>query len=281
MVATPEMFDLHVHTAPDVWERYGDDIEIARLYEQAGFAGCVLKSHYDNTAGRAQAAGQGLRLRVYGALALNQQAGGLNPAAVAAALAMGARIIWMPTTDAHTQQSADLPRLCRTLPRLAGTTYAIPPVDWATEASVRQIVALIADADAVLATGHLSTAETAWLLPIARAGGVRRLLITHPGYTVPAMSAADAAALTEHGAYAEITAYQLLHQPGCDAAQLAAFARTVGYDRLILSSDAGQPNSPPPPQALQQLVDALAAQGLDRPALTASASDAPERLVSP
>jgi Family of unknown function (DUF6282) len=154
-------------------------------------------------------------------------------------------------------------------------------VDWATEASVRQIVALIAESDAVLATGHLSAAEIAWLLPVARAGGVRRLLITHPGYTVPAMSAAEAAALTEHGAFAEITAYQLLHQPDCDAMQLAAFARTVGYDRLILSSDAGQPHSPPPPQALEQLIDALAAQGLDRNALVASASELPERLVTP
>lgn len=275
------MFDLHVHPAPDVWQRYDDDIGIVRLYEQAGFTGCVLKSHYDNTAGRAQAAGHGLRLRVYGALALNQQVGGLNPAAVAAALAFGARIIWMPTTDAHSQQTAGLPRLCATLPQLATTTYAIPPVDWTTETAVRQIVALIAEADAVLATGHLSTTETTWLLPVARAGGVRRLLITHPGYTVPAMSAAEAAALTEHGAYAEITAYQLLHQPGCDATQLAAFARTIGYDRLILSSDAGQPDSPAPPQALQQLIDALAAQGLDRSALEASASDMPERLVTP
>src|SRR5450755_83907 len=121
-VATPEMFDLHVHTAPDVWERYDDDTGIVRLYEQAGFTGCVLKSHYDNTAGRARAAGHGLRLRVYGALALNQQAGGLNPAAVAAALAFGARIIWMPTTDAHTQQTAGLPRLCAAMPQLADTT---------------------------------------------------------------------------------------------------------------------------------------------------------------
>ena len=38
------MFDLHVHTAPDVQERFGDDVEIVRLYERAGFTGCVLKA---------------------------------------------------------------------------------------------------------------------------------------------------------------------------------------------------------------------------------------------
>ena len=275
------MFDIHVHAAPDVVERSGDDIHILRQYQDAGFTGCVLKAHYDCTAGRARAAGHGLALQVYGGQALNQHVGGINPAAVAAALAMGARVIWMPTADAHTQHTAGLPRLCSTHTHLAHTTYAIPPVDWSTTDRVQQIVDLIAEADAVLATGHLSTAEISWLLPVARRAGVRRLLLTHPSYTVPAMSAAEAAELTAHGAYAEITAYQLLHQPGCDTAQLADFIRTVGHDRIILSSDAGQPNSPPPPQALHQLIEALADHGLDSQALLASASEIPERLVTP
>ena len=275
------MFDIHVHIAPDVVERSGDDLFILRQYQDAGFTGCVLKAHYDGTAGRARTAGQCLGLRVYGGQALNQHVGGINPAAVAAALAMGARVIWMPTADAHTQQTAGLPRLCASDTRLAQTTYAIPPVDWSTTDRVQQIVALIAEADAVLATGHLSTAEISWLLPVARRAGVRRLLLTHPSYTVPAMTPAEAAELTAQGAYAEITAYQLLHQPGCDAAQLAHFIRTVGHDRIILSSDAGQPNSPPPPQALHQLIESLIDQGLDPQALHASAAGIPELLITP
>lgn len=275
------MFDVHVHAAPDVVERAGDDVQILRWYQEAGFTGCVLKAHYDATAGRAHAANQGLGMHVYGGLALNQQVGGINPAAVEAALAMGARVIWMPTADAHTQQSAGLPRLCNASNGLSHTTYAIPPVDWSTAEHVQQILTFIADADAVLATGHLSTAEVTWLLPIARRAGVRRVLLTHPSYTVPAMSPTEAAELTTHGAYAEVTAYQLLHQPNCDAPRLAEFIRTVGYNRIILSSDAGQPNSPHPPQALQQLIDALTGEGLDPHALLTSASEIPERLVTP
>jgi hypothetical protein len=276
------MFDLHVHAAPDVWERAADDAQTVRWYQQAGFTGCVLKGHYDATAGRAVAAGNRVGLRVYGGQVLNQHAGGINPAAVAAALAMGARVIWMPTADAHTQRTAGLPRLCGAYPGLADTVYAIPPVDPATEGAVRQIAAMVADADAVLATGHLSTAEVAWLLPVARRAGVRRLLMTHPGYTVPDMPPADAARLArENGAFAEVTAFQLLHQPGCGPARLAGFVRQVGYEHVVLSSDAGQPDSPPPPQALTQLVDALAGEGLDRSALLACASEIPERLVVP
>ncbi len=218
-------------------DRTGDDVQILRWYQEAGFTGCVLKGHYDATAGRAHATGKGLGMRVYGGLALNQHVGGLNPAAVRAALAMGARMIWMPTADAHTEKSAGLPRLCSASNGLSDVTYAIPPVDWSVAEPVEQILTFIAEADAVLATGHLSTAEITWLLPVARAAGVGRVLLTRPSYTVPAMSPTAAAELTSRGAYAEVTAYQLLHQPECDATRLAAFIREVGYRRIILSSD--------------------------------------------
>lgn len=275
------MFDLHVHTAPDVVARLGDDRQTLLWYEEAGYSGCVLKGHYDATMGRAAAASQGLSLRAFGGQALNQHVGGINPAAAAAALAMGARVIWMPTTDAHTQEAAGLPRLCKQEPRLENTTYAIPPVDWSAEERARRVAELVAEADAVLATGHLSTAEVAWLLPEARRAGVRRLLLTHPSYTVPAMSAVEARDLTGDGCYAEVTAVQLLDQPGCDAERLAAFVTSVGCDRIVLSSDTGQAHNPRPPEALEMLIDRLAAEGLDRPALVACASELPEALVVP
>lgn len=275
------MFDIHVHAAPDITARRADDARIVHWYADAGFDGCVLKCHYDNTTGRARAAAAGTGLTVYGGLALNRQAGGINPAAVAVALAMGARVIWMPTADAHTQAAAGLPRLRDRYPELPDGTYAIPPVDWSSRDAVLRILTLIADADAVLATGHLSAAEAGWLLPEAVRAGVHRILLTHPSYTVPAMSDAQAAELAGLGAYAEVTAYQLLHQPDCDAARLARFVSAVGLRRIVLSSDAGQPDSPRPPEALHLLIDALAARGLDRAALTACASEIPRRLVTP
>ncbi len=266
-----------MHAAPDVTARRADDTDTALAYAAAGYAGFVLKAHYESTVGRAHAAARASGIAVHGGVALNQHVGGVNPAAVAAALGAGGRIVWLPTADAHTQQAAGLPRLCHDQPRIGTQTFAIPPVDPTAEPALRTILALVAEADAVLATGHVSTAEAAWVVDAARAAGVRRLLLTHPSYTVPAMSGAEARALDAH---VEVTAYQLLHQPGCDAARLAAFVREVGYERLVLSSDAGQPDSPSPPEALALLVDALAATGLDRGALMAAASDTPARLVT-
>jgi hypothetical protein len=105
------------------------------------------------------------------------------------------------------------------------------------------------------------------------------VLLTHPSFTLPALAAPAVRELQELGAVAEITAYQLLHQPGVTAAALAGFVRALDPAGCVLSSDAGQPDSPPPPEALEQLVDALAAEGVDRGALLAMAGEAAERLV--
>jgi hypothetical protein len=270
------MFDLHVHSAPCVLPRIADDRQTVAWFEQAGFAGCVLKGHAEPTVGRAAAAADGTGLVVRGGVVLNHAAGGLNPDAVDAALALGGRVVWMPTLDAAGHADAGLPR-----PAGASRTaaLAVPPRDPASEGAVRRIMASVAAADAVLATGHLSAPEVGWLVRAAREEGVRRVLVTHASFTVPDLSLAEVSELAELGAHVEITAYQLLHQPGCEAARLAAVARAAGAGRLVLSSDAGQPDSPPAPEALLRLVEALAAEGLDEQALAAAASELPQALV--
>lgn len=275
------MFDLHVHASPDVVARRANDVEVMRSYEEAGFAGCVLKGHYDATMGRAAAAAAGLRLTAYGGLALNQHVGGLNPAAVAAALRMGARVIWMPTVDARRHNLVHPPRLCHLEPRLGDVSYAIPPIDWSSERAVREVCALVGEADAVLATGHLSTEEIGWLVPVAKGAGVRRILLTHPTFRLPAMSADEVGELVGAGCVAEITAYQLLEPRDVGAARLAALIRAIGYEHVVLSSDVGQPSSPSPPDAISFLIETLTSAGLDAAALAACASDIPRALVSP
>ncbi|MGH3623337.1 MAG: DUF6282 family protein, partial [Sciscionella sp.] len=77
------MFDVHVHSAPDIWPRFADNHGTVAEYVAAGYTGCVLKGHYESTVGRAANAARNQPLAVYGGIALNQHAGGLNPAAVA------------------------------------------------------------------------------------------------------------------------------------------------------------------------------------------------------
>ncbi len=272
------MFDCHVHAAPDVVDRIGDDRDVLEAYEAAGATGFVVKGHYESTVGRAHGLARQSSLTVVGGVTLNRPAGGVNPAAVAAALSAGGRVIWMPTADAHTQERARLPRLCDIEGRLDRAVLAVPPVEPGAETATDLVLALIADHDAVLATGHLSGPECHWLLQRARHYGITRVLLTHPSYTVPGLGPSAVAELAAAGGSVEITAYQLLHQPGCTAAMLAEVARAAGR-RLVLSSDAGQPDSPPPPEALSRLVDELEAQGIDRGLLEAAASTVPAELI--
>ncbi len=271
------MFDCHVHAAPDVVERLGDDGDLLRLYESAGFDGFVLKGHYESTVGRAQSLDRRSKLRVFGGLALNRTAGGINPISVEATLVSGGRIVWMPTADAHTQERENLPRLCDLDQRVGRVSLAIPPVDFETEPSVELILQLLAEHDAVLATGHLSGPECAWLLARAQKYGVRRVLLTHPSYTVPGLTPSEISELADLGGYVEITAFQMFHQPGCTLDFLGEVARAA-KDRLVLSSDAGQPDSPPPPEALFKLIDGLVSRKLDRKRLEDAASITPLTL---
>lgn len=273
-------FDLHVHSGPCSAPRLADDPTMVEECARAGMAGCVLKAHCEPTVGRAAGAGSGRPITVLGGVVLNHPVGGLNPAAVATTLELGGRVVWMPTVDAcaHRRGLLASPPPChRSGP--AARCLATPPVHDEAAPAVRAILSLIAEADAVLATGHLGPQEVSWLVGAARRAGVRRVLLTHPFFTVPGLEAAQARDLAEQGAYAEVTAYQLLHQPGMTAARLAALVRAVGDRRCVLSSDTGQPSSPPPPEALALLVDALGAQGVDRGALRAMAADIPADLV--
>src|SRR5699024_1000219 len=130
-----------------------------------------------------------------------------------------------------------------TEPRLGEEFYALPPVDMSTRAATDAVLELIATHDAVLATGHVSGGECRWLLDRAEHYGIKRVLLTHPSYTVPGLAPSEIEELAERGGYVEITCYQLLHQQNCTPELLAAVAEAAG-DRLVLSSDAGQPDSP-------------------------------------
>src|SRR5699024_5733158 len=120
--------DVHVHASPDVVPRIGDDTAVAQTYQEAGFDGFVLKAHHESPVGRAAAVARAGSLDVVGGVALNRNVGGINPAAVAACLYAGGRLVWCPTADAHTQEAAGLPRLADVDQPIGRPAPSVPPV---------------------------------------------------------------------------------------------------------------------------------------------------------
>src|SRR6516162_7773041 len=94
--------DIHVHSAPDIDPRRFDDIDLAREAARAGMGALLIKSHQNSTVERAYLVSKLVPgIQVFGGLVLNETVGGLNPAAVRLALALGAKQVWMPTRSAR------------------------------------------------------------------------------------------------------------------------------------------------------------------------------------
>src|SRR2546423_6877986 len=68
-----------------------------------------------------------------------------------------------------------------------------------------EVLALAAEHDVLVATGHLSGAEVTELQRCAAAAGVRRFLVQHPCFPVPALSAEELEPLVRAGATVELT----------------------------------------------------------------------------
>ena len=94
--------DMHVHCAPDTIPRKLDAVAMAEKAKEVGMKAIVLKSHALHTAPVASVTKRVVSgIRVFGGLVLNYTVGGINPQAVMAAIAAGAKIIWMSTLSAR------------------------------------------------------------------------------------------------------------------------------------------------------------------------------------
>ena len=255
------LIDLHIHTAPDVRPRSLDDIEAARQAAAAGMKAIVLKSHVTLTADRAAIAqrvvggtGQspvGISL-VLGGVALNRTVGGLNPAAVDAALRVGARLIWLPTSSAVT-----------TSPSWEGQPGLSVVDDLGRPLLVlEEICRLVRQADAVLATGHVPPVEIAAVVHVARASGLERVLITHADSPINAVPLDQQRELARAGAVLERTYLSARREHGAARLdEVAAHIRATGIEANALATDFGQAENPPPVEGLRAFLDALAARG--------------------
>jgi hypothetical protein len=270
--------DLHVHSAPDTAPRLLDDFQIVRDAAAAGMRGVLLKSHNTLTADRTTLARTyaGVAVDVWGGLALNDPVGGLNPAAVQAAIAFGAREIWMPTRNTLNENRHD---------RKGHTGLTIFNADGVIRDEVQEILRLVAEGDVILGTGHISVEETMALVPAARAAGVRRILITHPSAPFTDFSLDHQRELARQGCFFEhcwVFTTPLLKRMGnyVDPARILNDIRQVGWERGVLSTDYGQADNPPPVEGLRAFVAACLADGFTEAQIRRMGAENPAALVS-
>ena len=256
--------DLHVHSYPCVFQRRIDDRQAAQAASDAGMAGLVLKSHHESTVSRAYLLQQEFPdLKIFGGVVLNQYVGGINPAAAEVALRLGAKEVWMPTIDAAHHVEEHGARGSYDVQSSGDQFVWGDPISAVADGKVIHealvVLELIAKHDAILGTAHLSLAEIRLLLAAAKERGVKKILLTHPYFKVPAGMTVDFIKEMVHlGAIAEF-GY-------CTISPMWAYVNLeftknvmdqVGYDNCLVMSDTGQSHNPMPPEAVW-----LYAQGL-------------------
>jgi hypothetical protein len=273
--------DMHVHSAPDVMPRLVDDVQVARQAEMAGMEAVVLKNHLFSTVGRAWLVDKMVTgVRVFGGVVLNQgTTGGLNAEAVQANLALGAKVIWMPTMVPVDETGAAVSGMAQRYQDLVGQT-TVDLGDPETFTCVGTILAHIAAADAVLATGHLAPTAVRALVELATGAGVRKILVTHPDSPLVGMPVHEQVDLSRKGVYFERCAYSIVdEQDGVPVAEIGAAIRATGIEHNVISSDLGQIQNPAPVDGLRIFCEALGGEGFEEEELAVMTKANPRLLL--
>ena len=254
-------------------------------------AAIVLKSHHESTVGRAALVREATGFPTYGGLVLNSfVSGGLNVGAAEAALALGARVISLPTlsSPAHTRRFGRA-ELGWTDPARspAAIPTPVPNVALGTKvarAALERICRAVAREDALLASGHADARTITFVARVAASAGAR-FLVTHPGYAVPNLSLETQRRLANE--YSDVVfercAYVtsvLAPQPLSAARVAAGIVATGGAVRNVLASDLGQPGSPAYPDGLLSFAIALADAGIPAAEIRTMLCATPRRLLA-
>jgi hypothetical protein len=164
------------------------------------------------------------------------------------------------------------------------------PADGLLSSEVIEILDLVAEADVVLNTGHLSADEAVRLVTVAREHNVNRVL-------VPANHFDEATIQTvcSLGAYVEFSFFFVSHAtdaglthvdaerhtvPGVSATQMATLIRCAPEEQVILSGDCGVFLLPPPVEGLREFLLLMCSCGVEKLSLQRLVRENPRKLFA-
>jgi hypothetical protein len=272
--------DLHCHYGPETVigvPHSVDAFEAARDAAELGFAAIVLKSHDFPSNSVAYAVAQTVdNVTVRGSICCDFCVGGLNPAAVETALRDGAAIVWLPTISSQ----QDVINGVAAMLDIPGPGIELLDDQGQLRPEVEEILALVAQYDAIAATGHTSAAEH---FAVTRNFGRRgRLVVTHAmnAGAGPHLSVQDCIELADLGAHIELAAATCMAGHGPSVGEVVKAIEAIGSDRIVLATDYGWNHElPRPAPGLHEYVDALWELGAPEADLRRMTCENPARLL--
>ncbi|MCP4382139.1 MAG: hypothetical protein GY798_12125 [Hyphomicrobiales bacterium] len=285
--------DNHIHACPHLNLRSLDVFQAVEQAAVAGMRAVGFMDNFANTSGYAALVNRHLGhlgVEAFGGLIMEPPAGGVTVAAVAAALGYGysgdgrdgARFISLPTH--HTRHIA---RQENRSDAFVESCFAIP-VSGPMPDPLPEILDLVARADAVFNTGHVSGPESIRVIEAARDAGVNRILTPASHYDIDVVRAIVALGgvaefsffFVSHATQAPLTHVDAARNtvPPVSAARMVELIRAADPENCILSSDCGVALLPPPVEGLREFCLLLGAHGIAEPALRQMIAETPSRL---
>ena len=221
--------------------------DVAREAQDTGHAAIVLKSHSfasPGLVGALKAAVPGLEM--YSGICTDHMTGGLNISAVEAAIALGAKFVWLPTVHSTNDLAG------KNFSGFTGAPVRVTDDEGNLLPAVHEIFALVQQADAVLATGHISAPDH---YAVVREFGTRgKVHVTHAGEQMagPVLTGDQCHELAQLGATIEFTAFTCTHMEGFSRKspqEVTAMITKVGPEHCTLGTDYGWDESLPRPAA--------------------------------
>jgi hypothetical protein len=266
--------DIHVHSDPDDRPRSIDAIDVAKLSHARGMRAIVLKNHYDPTSGLAYVVRKEVPgIEVFGGIDLNLTVGGMNPAAVEHMTKMSGgwgRFVWMSTFDAENQVRYSKEN--RPFVSVTRNGELLP--------AVKDVIALIAKHNLVLATGHVSPEEGLKLVAEGRRQVVQHMVVTHAMLAPILMTIPQMQEAVRSGAFIEFCGGSVTEAGA--GARLDSYAdaiRKIGVASSILSSDLGQKGNALPPDGFGAFLVAMRQRGFTESELARMSKENPARLL--
>jgi hypothetical protein len=264
------VIDLHAHCDPDSVPRSIDALDLARLAQQAGMLGLVLKNHFEPTAMLAYLVRKEVPgIEVFGGIVLNRSVGGINPVAIermAQVKGGWGKVVWLPTIDAENQVQVS---------KSPGPFVSVAK-DGRLLPEVLEVLALVEKYDLLLETGHSSAEESLLVVREAKRLGVHHVVVTHAMISPVSMTTSQMQTAAREGALLEfVYGATLGSKPQIRIEAYARAIRAVGPDGCILSSDLGQPGNPLHPAGLEAFFEALRKEGFTQAELDTMAKTNP------
>jgi hypothetical protein len=280
------IIDMHVHVGPEFIRRRYNAATLAEEARQAGI-GVVMKNHFQPTTGWVSMIRKpDDSVPLVGSIALNLGCGGIDYHGIRSALSgwktdLAASspdqerfVVWMPTVcaeghlnlfgrrDIDLAWGVDEKYTTRIEP---GDGLQIADAAGHMTQGLKRALAMIAERDLILASGHLTGSETCLLVESAHAAGIRRMILTHPLWPGIRLGPDVLSGLFQnYGAYSELC-FTNLAMHGIDDLTIHDYVeviRSVGPEGVILSSDCGQTFTPPVAESMRTFFDLLRGAGI-------------------